>query len=302
MKEQKASYVLIAILLSTVMVLPVSAGEYTSDNAVVKTCSGSVVSAKGLWVQGLYNRAKQKRTSDAPRFIGRTRGIRGGMGIELNNVMTVGMGYGYTDTSVDDELHNIDIEGHHIFLYGKYQPDAWYANWLMGYSYSKYRDDRDYIGLNKLKYHTNSFSANLMTGYEFKSGFSPEVGFRYLFVQQEGYNDGVQRVRRDKNDLWAALAGMRYEKKLGGDKVAFTPHANLAVSYDIKSDNSKTNVEIIEGSNYQTGWKRLHRLGFEAGAGLMVTMGPVDLSFDYYGKYRQDFKNHTGMLKATYNF
>ncbi|MBQ4471647.1 MAG: autotransporter outer membrane beta-barrel domain-containing protein, partial [Alphaproteobacteria bacterium] len=154
----------------------------------------------------------------------------------------------------------------------------------------------------KAKYHVNSYAANLMTGYRFSTGFAPEGGLRYLHVDQESYTDGAQRIKSDSNNIWTAVAGVDYAKAVKTDDVTFTPHANVAALYDLKSDGSEANVHVIGGGNYQIRGERLHRFGVEAGAGVTATMGDWDLSLDYRGEYRRDFQSHTGMVKAKYNF
>ncbi len=173
----------------------------------------------------------------------------------------------------------------------------------MSYGYSKYEEEKEPMGIKmKAKYHVNSYAAQLISGYEFATGFAPEAGLRYLLLDQESYTDGAQRIKSDKNDLLTGVAGVRYLKAFNADKATFTPHANLAITYDFISDGSEANVYVIGGGDYQVNGKRLHRFGVEAGAGLTMSVGAWDLSADYHGGFRKDFQSHTGMLKVKYNF
>ena len=72
--------------------------------------------------------------------------------------------------------------------------------------------------------------------------------------------------------------------------------------YDIISDNSKANVAVLGGGNYQIDGQRLHRFGVEAGAGITASIKNLDLTLEYNGAFRQDYRSQGGMLKAKYNF
>ena len=264
---------------------------------------GDMFKGGSMWVQGMYNHSKQDSSASTEGFKANTRGIAMGIDGKLSDEMTVGFGYSYTDTSADAGNRDVDVDGHHVFLYGQYQPSSWYANWLLGYGYSKYDEEKSPMGVKvKAKYHVNSYAANLMTGYQFWTGFAPEVGLRYLLVDQESYTDGIQRVKSDKNDLLTGIAGVRFVKAYITDTMTWTPHANVAATYDIKSDGSEATVHVIGGNNYQIKGERLHRLGMEAGAGVTATVGDWDLSLDGRFDYRKDYQSYTGMLKVKYNF
>ena len=252
----------------------------------------------GVWVEGLYNHSKQNTTASNVGFKANTRGVAIGIDNKISKAMTVGLGYSYTNTSVDAKYRAIDIDGHNVFLYGQYQPNNWYANWLMSYGYSKY----DEKALAKAKYHVNSYAASMRNGYQFDMGIALEWGLHYTLADQESYVVAGNRVHSDKSDLLTGSVGIRYAKMFRSEKIQWSPHINGGITYDFASDNSKTNVEIVHGNNYQINGKRLHRFGVEAGAGVAMSVGAWDLSADYHGGYRKDFQSHTGMLKAKYNF
>ena len=252
----------------------------------------------GLWVLGLYNHSKQDSTASNEGFKANTRGVVMGFNNQVSNAMMVGIGYGYTDISADADSHDTDIKGHNVFIYGQYQPSAWYANWMMGYGFSKYDEKM----AQKAKYHVNSYSASIVSGYQFDVGLAPEWGLSYVLADQEAYDVGGDRVHSDKSDLLTGMLGLRYLKTFRTDAIKWTPRANVGVTYDFASDKGKANIEVVRGNNYQIRTRRLHRFGVEAGVGLTMTAGSWDVSFDYKGGYRKDFQNHTGMLGIKYNF
>ncbi len=253
-----------------------------------------------LFVKGVYNHARHGTTGSRLGFKSNTKGVMVGAGLKLSNAMTVGIGYGYADTSVDEKHgQDSDIDSHQAFLYGRYQPNAWYANWMVRYSYGHYENEGDVQV--KSKYHTNSYDLSLKTGYQFDCGVVPEAGVRYAFVDRQGYHMNGKRFKRDRNDLLAGLAGLRYEKEFPFDKVKWIPRANVAATYDFVSDKTVRNINTDIGY-YQLQGRRMHRFGGEAGVGLIMSVGQLAFSVDYHGVYRKDFKSHTGMLSVKYNF
>ncbi len=269
----------------------------------VGLAGGDVFEGFGMWAQGLYNRSKQDATASSEGFRANTRGIAVGLDGKLSKVMTVGIGYGYTDTDADAGARDVDVEGHHVFLYGQYKPCAWYAHWLLDYGYAKYDETKTPAGLSmKTSYNVHSYAAHYMAGYDFENGLMTEAGARYLLVDQDAYNDGLQRIKSDKNDTLTAVAGVKYQAVVKTDDVAFVPRLRLAATYDVKSEDSEANVQVVGGGNYQITGERLHRFGVEAGVGVTATVGAWDVSLDYFGGYRKDYQSHTGLLKAQYNF
>lgn len=128
------------------------------------------------------------------------------------------------------------------------------------------------------------------------------TGVRYLLAKRDSYSDGAQRVHSDNNDVLTTVLGVKYQPtwKIGCKTVK--PMARVATTYDVISDDSTANVNVLGGGSYRMEGKRLHRLGFETGVGLETSVKDWTFSVEYDGGFRQDFQSHTGMLKAKYNF
>ena len=254
-------------------------------------------------VQGLYNHSKQDASGNNAGFSANTKGIAFGIDGKVNEAVTIGLGYGYTKTDADSRGRDVDVDGHNFFIYGQYQPDAWYVNTMLSYGLNKYEEKKSPMGVAmKAKYDVNTYAANVMTGYDFDNGITPEGGFRYVLADQESYNDGAQRVSTDKNDVLTAVMGVKYSTNVKAEDWTFKPTLRLAATYDVVSDNSKANVNVTGGSNYQITGDRLHRFGVETGVGVTSSVKDWDLTLEYNGGFRKDFQSHTGMLKATYHF
>ena len=283
-------------------------------NNVLSNVTGNRMSAMGraggdafiggaLWAQGLYNHTKQDDNASSDGFTANTRGFALGIDGKVNQAVTLGLGYGYTNTNADAAGKDIDVDGHNFFAYAQYQPDAWYINGMIGYSLSKYTEEKSPMGIAmKSKYDVNTYSANLTTGYDFANGITPHIGLRYILAKQDGYNDGAQYIKSDDNDLLTGVLGVKYSTNIKAKDLTFAPNIRLAATYDFISDNSVANVNVIGGGNYQITGERLKRFGVETGVGLETTYGDWNLSLDYNGSFKKDYQSHTGMLKAKYNF
>ncbi len=264
---------------------------------------GDVLEGAGLWMQALYNHTKQDATSTSDGFKANSRGLAIGVDKEVTDTTVLGIGYGYMNTDVDSYGRDLEVDGHNFFVYGKYQPSKWYVSSVLNYNYSRYTEKKTPLGISlRSEYDVNSYGAQLMTGYDMDNGITPEVGLRYLVVDADSYNDGMQHVRSDKDDVLTAVAGIKYSTDIKSDGIVFKPTARLAATYDVVSDNSRANVSVIGGNNYSVDGERLHRFGVEAGAGVTASVDNIDITLEYTGAFRQDYKSQGGMLRARYNF
>lgn len=136
----------------------------------------------------------------------------------------------------------------------------------------------------------------MISGYNFNNGISPEIGTRYILIDQDEYSDGVQNIKADENDVLTAVAGIKYSTCICLNNRRLNPTARIAATYDLVSDDSIANVNIINGSNYQVVSKKLNRFGIEAGLGLNTQYNNIDSGIEFLGNYRKDYQNHSGVL------
>ena len=272
-------------------------------SALAGRSGGDVFQGGSMWVQGLFNHTKQDSTSRNEGFKANSKGIAFGIDGKLNDAVTVGLGYGYTRTDADAGNRDIDVDGNNVFAYAEYSPDAWYVNGVLNFGYGRYTEKKSPLGVSiKSKYDVYTYGVNVMTGYAFDSGLTPEGGLRYLLVDQKSYDDGVEKIKTSNNDVLTAVLGAKYGYKVKAKDWMFTPNVRLAATYDLMSDESKAVSSITAGSSYQIKGERLHRLGFEAGVGVTSTWNNWDFTLSYDGGFRQDYQSHTGTLKAKYHF
>ena len=267
--------------------------------------SGGDLNAKfGPWVQGLYNKSKQDSSSGTQGFRGYTQGVAFGLDTLINDVYMVGVGYAYNATDVKSGGRKTDIYGHNFFIYGEYQPNAWFVNGTVNYSTSDYKEQRAVTGVGiASKYDVDTWGGQVMTGYDMASGLTPKAGLRYLHIKQDSYTDTLgQNVKTDNTDLLTAVAGVNYAYDFVEQDYTLTPEVRLAATYDIVSDNADATVVMGTGS-YTTSGKRLPRFGVEAGVGVTMNMfDALDVSLNYDAGIRRDYTSHTGTVKFKYNF
>ncbi len=275
----------------------------TRMDAISGRAGGDVMEGAGLWMQALYNHTKQDATSSSDGFKANSRGLAIGVDKKVSDTTTLGFGYGYMNTDADSYGRELEVDGHNFFIYGKYQPSKWYVSSVLNYNYSKYTEKKTPLGIAlRSEYDVNSYGVQLMTGYDMDNGLTPEMGLRYLDVDADSYQDGMQRIRSNHDDVLTAVAGIKYTTDVKTKDVIFKPTARLSATYDVMSDNSRANVSVIGGNNYAIDGKRLHRFGVEAGAGVTASVDNIDITLEYMGAFRQDYKSQGGMLKARYNF
>ncbi len=267
------------------------------------TSGGDLTEGAGIWGQGLYNHTKQSATTRSDGFSANSRGFAFGADKELSDTVLFGMGYAFMNTDADSLGRDIKVNSHNIFAYGKYQPSQWYVCSVLNYNISKYKERKAPMGvLLRSEYDVSSYGGQVMTGYVFKNGIRPYAGLRYLFVDADSYYDGIQRVHSEKEDVLTSLVGIKYSTSVKTNNIMIRPTARIAATYDILSENSDANISVLGGSNYQIEGNRLHRFGIETVVGATATIDNIDITLEYNGAFRQDYKSQGGILRARYNF
>ncbi len=249
------------------------------------------------WVKGLFNKT---HNSQGDGFDAYSRGYAFGVDAQITEDWLIGVGYAKTNSTVKEDNRRTHVNGDNYFVYGKYQPAKWYIESVLNYGHAKNKAEA--IGLTG-RYDVDTYSAQLFSGYQY--GIADNyAGLRYTYVKADDYNNGLNDVKGKNTQVATAVIGTRISKEFDlNETVSYTPEFRLAGTYDIKSDNSKTNVNVIGGSTtYSVDGKRLHRAALEAGVGLTGTFGNMEVSAGYDIEWRVSNFAQTGMLKLKYNF
>lgn len=278
-------------------------GGSVSSAAEGKSSGDSVFERAAMWVQGLFNKSKYDGSND---FKTDSTGLALGAEKYLNSDVKVGAGYAYTNSDVKQGDRKIDVDTHTAFVYGEYKPSDWYVNGIASYNWGDY-DEKKYGGLSG-KYDVNSIAFQAMTGYDFHMNgavVTPEAGLRYINIHQDSYTDTAgQRVSENSSDYLTGIVGAKIKKDYTlSNGMNIRPEARLAMTYDLVNDNSNASVMLANGSAYQVRGEALDRFGVEAGVGLTAEVDDnVEVSLGYEGKFRDHYKDHTGLLNAKYKF
>jgi len=253
----------------------------------------------GVWAHGLFNKSKF-----GGAFHGYTRGVAVGFDTLINHDYMIGAGYSYNTTDVHADSRDTDIDSNTLFVYGQYKPGPWYINGVLNYTMSKYDEALQMfdVAFNH-KHDVNTFGAQVMTGYDFASGFTPEAGLRYLHVHQDAYNNGVGHVNSGDSDFLTGVAGIKYSFTIDAPyAVKWAPELRAAATYDFVSDNTNATVVIPGAPAYVVYGDRLSRMGGEFGIGLTATYHNLKISLNYDLDLHEDYTSQTGMLKFRYDF
>lgn len=258
--------------------------------------------ARGIWAQGMFNRSKYNG-----QFNGYTRGVSAGFDALIDKQYTIGLGYAFGHSDVHaNGGRNTEIDSNSIFAYAQYKPNQWFVNAALNYTMSKYKETVDNaFGVLRLKsdHDTDAFGGQVMTGYDFASGLTPEIGLRYLHVTQDGYNNGLAHVSSDDTDFLTGIAGMKYRFAIENDSVInWFPELRATATYDFVSDRAMSTVTMPGAASYVIDGDRLSRFGGEFGIGLTAEYKGLEISLVYDLDLHKDYTSQTGMAKFRYEF
>lgn len=260
---------------------------------------GDALESAGVWVQGMFNKSKL-----ADQFHGYTRGFAMGGDMLINDDLTIGGGYSYSNADIHADARHTDIESNSIFVYGQYKPDEWYVNGTLTYTMSDYDEQTQMLGGElTAQFDVDAYGAQFMTGYDFASGLTPEVGIRYLHVSQDAYDNGFVSSDELDGDYLSGVAGVKYAFDIANDwGMMLRPELRAGVTYDFLSDANDITVVMPGAPAYVLAGDRLSRMGGEFGIGMTTEYRGVQVSLNYDLTVHEDYTSQTGMVKFRYDF
>ena len=252
--------------------------------------------AYGPWIQGLYNKTHNTQGNG---YNGYSQGFALGMDVDVSKSVMLGAGYGYTATDIKMSGRKTQVYSDNLFLYGKYQPSKWYVSGVLNYGHSNYKE----TSVLESKYAVDTYAASAMIGYD-TGIFDNYAGFRYAYVNPDSYTNGLTEIEGKNSQTGTAVIGTRISKEFKGNSVSLKPEFRLAATYDIKSDNSTSFVNMVGGStSYIVEGKRLKRFGVETGVGMTATIAKnTDLTVSYDAGLRDEQISQTGSAKLKFHF
>ena len=254
----------------------------------------------GIWAQGLYNKTKLNDT-----FNGYTRGVSVGIDGNVNDIFTMGLGYLYSQSDIRSNSRDTDIDSSSIFIYGQYQPTAWYANAVISYTMSDYTEDGTVFGTAvSSDYDADIFGARIASGYDFIGGITPEIAMQYLHINSVDYTNSLGiRNHFDGSDYLTASLGTKYafDYVLNNGWIV-RPQMHYALKYDLISDENSIMVTMPGVNPYRLSGERLSRIANEVGIGLGMNYMGFEMSITYDLESRNDYTSQTGRLNFRYEF
>lgn len=282
-------------------VLSLTSGRMSGSVPVIGRSGGDEMSRdNGFWAQGLYNKSKS-----GSAFDGTTRGFALGADTLIANKYTLGVGFAYNNTDVSSGTRDTEIDSQTLFIYGQYKPNKWFVNSTLAYTMSEYTEDTDPFGISvQSTYDVDAYSAQLMTGYNFATGITPEIGMRYLHIAQDEYSNGVNTIAASDTDFLTAVAGLKYSFYVETEKMLkFRPELRAALTYDVVNDDTQATVMLPGvGTSYNVYGKALNKIGGEFGIGLTAEYKGLEFSLMYDLDIHEDYSSHTGMFKFRSQF
>lgn len=248
------------------------------------------------WVEGIYN--KTHFSWDAG-FDAYSQGFAAGMDVKASDSLLLGAGYGYTKTKVRSESYKSNIYSDTYFLYGKYQPEFWYASTTLSYGRGRYDQDEQQ---DSGRYHVDTYHGQLKIGYD-RDGYDTYSAIRYTYVHPDNYMLGNDFIEQKNSQVLTGVIGARMFKHYEYKSVFFKPELRIAALYDFKSNNRASVVTIpATVMTYRADGHRLKRFGGEFGVGMTAILGPVDISLNYDIEVRSKYTSQTGMVDMQYHF
>ena len=282
-------------------VLSLTAGRMSGGAPMIGRSGGDEsVATNGFWVQGLYNKSKS-----GSAFDGTTRGFALGADTLIANKYTLGAGFAYNNTDVSSGTRDTEIDSKTLFVYGQYKPNKWFANATLAYTMSEYTEDTDPFGIAvESTYDVDAYGVQLMTGYDFATGVTPEMGLRYLHIAQGEYSNGVNTIAASDTDFLTAVAGLKYSFYVETENMLkFRPELRAALTYDVINDDTHATVTMPGvGTSYNVDGKALNRIGGEFGIGLTAEYKGLEFSLMYDLDVHEDYTSQTGMIKFRSQF
>ncbi len=265
-----------------------------------------------LWVQGLYG---QSEFDSKKGFDMDTQGIALGFDGHISPDTRLGLAYSYTTADGTAVERDTDVTSHTISVYGEYNPDRFYANWLALYTRSNYEEEKKVFNHRiKADYDVDVFGAQFMLGNkmgpfvvgDWASGvISPEVGLRYTYIKQHGYTDDAgQKVGAADGQILTGILGAQYT--IGytlAPGLAWYPELRAALTYDFIEPDMENSVTLVNGARYDVVTENLDKFGIEIGARVGLDINrKTEVALEYEGLFKGDYTNHTGLASLKYKF
>lgn len=272
----------------------------TGGAAMGRASGDFTIGHNTIWAKGLANQSKLDGAFKSDSF-----GIAAGIEHNFSTSTKLGLGYAFTNTTVNPNIGESKIDSNTIMAYGEYKPTSWFLN--VAASYTLAASDNNMV-VRTAKYDSNTFAAQLITGYELNiiHGFEfvPQIGTRYMSVNTEKYADNIGGITDSTTyNFLTGIAGAKLAYDINIGNYVLRPEIYLGATYDFHSDNADAAMVMGNGSVINISGESLDKTGYEIGAGLNFNVSDaIDIALHYVGRFRRDYMDNTGMIDLKYKF
>lgn len=265
-----------------------------------------------VWMQSLYGQSEY--TGDKG-FDMDTEGFAIGFDKHIARDTKLGVAYTFAKSDGTAVQRDTEVESHTVAVYGEYNPDRFYTNWLALYTRSSYEENKKvYTERVKAEYDVDVFGGQIMFGNkmgpfvvgDWASGvLSPEIGLRYTYIKQHGHTDSAgQKVSGADGHVLTGILGAQYT--IGytlSPSIAWYPELRAAITYDFLEPDLENSVTLVNGARYDVVTENLDKFGIEIGARVGLDINrKAEIALEYEGVFKGDYTNHTGLASLKYKF
>lgn len=262
-----------------------------------------------VWANVIYQSAKNSGDND---FDADTTGFIAGVDGQVNENLTLGLGYAYQKTDMKSGAAKTDITTHSVLGYGEYLWKNWFTNALLSYNKSSYEQKKNaFSSVLKGDFDVDMLGVQLLAGKNIytamesgKMAIRPHAGVRYYNINQDDYTDNAgMKYESGESDIWVGVAGVEASMNKQINNLTVMPKVFVNALYDLKNDDSNTLVKLPNGNAYTVSQKSNGKFGIEAGAEIdFAVTENLQTGVAYEYDWKDDYSAHTGMITLKYSF
>ena len=283
-------------------------------SAIRGQSSGAALAETGVWAQGLYSDARQGTRNDVAGYNAYTSGMAIGADAKVTDSLTVGVAYGYMDSTVNSKRGNTtEVDSHSFTVYTGYELGNYFVDSSLIYSKNENNSKREILNTTaKGTYDSNTLGLSVLGGYDFQLDgmtVSPLVGMNYSNTKLDGYTEkgsaAALRNGSQRYEIAELGAGARLSASYPLGQGRLEPQVQAMVYHDFAADSAKstsTFVNAVGGSSFVAYGAKPQRTSYQTNVGADYKIGAFTVggSYGYTGK--KGFDSDTFAAKVRYDF
>lgn len=260
-----------------------------------------------VWARGMYLSAKDRGNSG---FL--SNGVGGIIGADamVNDALTVGVAYSFSQTDVDSTGRDLEMKSHNLIAYGQYHYNDWVYDAMAMYGVSDIDQNKSVLSYTiDAEYDTDVLGGQISVGRRFAVDMTdssinilPRLGLRYYHVSQDEYTDtyGIT-YSSDSSDILTAVAGTRVEGGIQFGDTAIQQKAYVNATYDVLADGSDMLIQLPNANVLAIDGELGARFGIELGYGVSFDLSDsCSVGVNYEFDIRSEYTSH--MVGATLQY